>query len=429
MRKILIVGGGASGILVAMNLALNSKKPLSIVIADPRRTLGQGLAYSSQEPSHLLNVPAGRMSALVDNPDHFCQWSGLSTDAFAQRKIYGEYLNSSFEKVKSENSSVEFEHIKDSAISISSVTDSQFTVKFENSANKEFDAVVLAIGHGQPQSNSLIDKFKGEPKVYVDSWREPIASFDGTLLCIGTGLTFIDHALKHLRSNPENTVVGISRTGLLPKPHLPKRAPALEVPALAKASPLAVREFIERSSDWRAAQDGVRHELPEIWHSWSEDQKREFFNTHLRWWNIHRHRLSPEIDVELRAAIENNRIKVLAGELTGIEKSGDQFEITTSSNSSFKADAIVNCLGYQVNGEGALFSSLIQSGNAILGPLGQGLVTNYPKYGVINSGHKVNPGLYALGPILLGERFETTAIPELRVQANEVALELISELR
>jgi uncharacterized NAD(P)/FAD-binding protein YdhS len=43
---------------------------------------------------------------------------------------------------------------------------------------------------------------------------------------------------------------------------------------------------------------------------------------------------------------------------------------------------------------------------------------------VLDAKGRPSPGLFAIGPILVGERFETTAIPEIREQAESVALSL-----
>ena len=85
MKKIAIVGGGASGLLVALNLARKSPENLHITIVEPRNVLGEGIAYSTQDEGHVLNVPAGRMSAFMDQPEHFMQWMGCDKNTFAPR--------------------------------------------------------------------------------------------------------------------------------------------------------------------------------------------------------------------------------------------------------------------------------------------------------------------------------------------------------
>ncbi|HEY8189069.1 MAG TPA: hypothetical protein VIF12_00175, partial [Micavibrio sp.] len=78
---------------------------------------------------------------------------------------------------------------------------------------------------------------------------------------------------------------------------------------------------------------------------------------------------------------------------------------------------VINCTGpdyrRMIAGNPAL-ASLSSQGFVKPGPLGLGIATPDA------------PGLYAIGTILLGEKLETTAVPELRVQAAEIAQRIVS---
>lgn len=424
MKKILIVGGGASGVLVAINIARLTKESISMTIAEPREFLGQGVAYSTEDLGHLLNVPAGRMSALVDQPEHFCNWGSFDSNYFAPRFEYGRYLLETLTTMSKENSDIAIEHLKDSVVEVSHIEDG-FLAIFLKSESRKFDVVVLAIGQGEAIQHQALEALASNPNVINDAWRDCIPEFEGVLACVGTGLTFIDHALSHLRKNPQNSVFGISRNGLVPEPHLPKRAAPLTVPIEARKSPQAMKSFIEESSDWRAAQDGVRHELPDIWFSWQDDMKSEFLNNSLRWWNVRRHRVSPEIHMEFEAALSQGRITIIKDEVELLKDDSDSLLLKTSGGASITANVVVSCLGYGTNYDQNLVKGLLASGLASPGPLGLGISTFYPEHSVINHEGKIVENLFALGSILLGERFETTAIPEIRIQAQAIAKAII----
>ena len=97
--RIVIVGGGCSGMLVAFQLLRKGFRD-SLTIVEPRAELGRGLAYSTTFDGHLLNVPAERMSALPEQPSHFLEWlrgcgfPNAAPGVFAPRRLYGEYLGS-----------------------------------------------------------------------------------------------------------------------------------------------------------------------------------------------------------------------------------------------------------------------------------------------------------------------------------------------
>ncbi|MEE7561269.1 FAD/NAD(P)-binding protein, partial [Xanthomonas sp. Kuri4-2] len=100
---IAIVGGGAAGVLAALQLLRQAVAMLRIVLVEPQSLLAQGVAYSTRRPEHLLNVPAGGMSAFVEVPDDFVDYlrerrccPQLADDAlpqaFVARLHYGAYL-------------------------------------------------------------------------------------------------------------------------------------------------------------------------------------------------------------------------------------------------------------------------------------------------------------------------------------------------
>src|SRR4051812_4453995 len=112
---IVIIGGGVSGALSAHHLR-RLFAHASIIIVDPHSATGLGLAYSTPSLRHLLNVPAGKISALPDQPDHFLNWlranydQNATVDTFAPRAVFGQYI----QWIGSETP--ELEHVRSSVI-------------------------------------------------------------------------------------------------------------------------------------------------------------------------------------------------------------------------------------------------------------------------------------------------------------------------
>ena len=102
MKRITIIGGGASGTLLAVNLIKHSdENPIEINLVEKAGEIGCGGAFSTAQDINLLNVPAAKMGAFTDEVEHFHKWLAendydYAPDDFVPRKIYGEYLREVF---------------------------------------------------------------------------------------------------------------------------------------------------------------------------------------------------------------------------------------------------------------------------------------------------------------------------------------------
>lgn len=426
MRRVLIVGGGASGVLVAANLLRNGDG-LEVIIAEPDSILGRGVAYSTTDPDHLLNVPAGRMSGLVEDPAHLCKWAGVDEGAFIPRRRYLEYLNEllarSIKNVSGRNS-LQHRQVKVTNLVL---TDNRFSATFEGGDTETFDYVVLALGNSESLVPDLFRDLPQNEQVVRDIWRQPFSKRFDEVALIGTGLTFYDAALSILRERPGAKLIGISRNGLLPQPHLGQRAPALPVPESVRSSAAAIREYLDSAGPrWREAQDGIRHDLQEIWYEFPESEKAEFLAQHFRWWNALRHRSAPEIDEAIHAKIDEGRIEIVAADVRAVSMRGQRIQIELGDGSTREVDQIVNCCGNQLVATQGLISELVDSGLLRRGPLGLGVSCDPKTLRLKNGVGDVQENLFGIGPILVGELFETTAIPEIRVEADLIAKEIIA---
>ena len=95
---IAVVGSGFSGVMTAVHLLRGpSSRPVRVLMVNRSGVMARGVAYGTSSPSHLLNVPAGKMSALPDDPGHFLRFaqsldSSITPVSFVRRSIYGAYL-------------------------------------------------------------------------------------------------------------------------------------------------------------------------------------------------------------------------------------------------------------------------------------------------------------------------------------------------
>lgn len=422
-RSIAIVGGGAAGVLVAIHLLRQTSAPIEVTIVERRKRLAEGVAYSTQEAEHLLNVPAIGMSAHSDDPQHFVRWAGCASHEFIARHRFAEYLRNELARLQSNAPASKVHHIQDSATSIST---SPLGVLTENGVAVAADTVILALGNAAPTKPDWWSSI-ATARVIDDPWAHGALDAIGAnneVLCVGTGLTFVDVALTLTRRGCR--VTGVSRHGLLPTVHASPAPPSGEtswVPAgpvesssvPAFASPTAVSRWVRDQSDWRAALTAIRPRTQAIWQSFSEAQQASFLRHARRYWDVHRHRMSIGVADELRLAQCNDKIRVLGG---------DARQLATES----KWDAIILCTGPDDAAllKEAPLESLASEGHVCIGPHGMGIDTVPVTGQVRNHAGQTPHRIYAVGPLRRGTLWESTAIPEIRSEAEKLALHLLA---
>ena len=223
---VLIIGGGASGVLLACHLLRNPASDLQVTLIEKRPEVGRGIAYCTTNPDHLLNVRAANMSAFPDRPDHFWRWLDARDDSrpgtlqtaggpfcFAPRKIYGEYLTSLIAPLQSEaRRPGRLRIIAGECASISQFP-SGIAITLADGSLHQGDFAVLAIGH---------EASAGHSGRCLDPWKAPADAgvvADSRMLLLGTGLTMVDYVLSLSRAGHSGPILAISRRGLLPRGH------------------------------------------------------------------------------------------------------------------------------------------------------------------------------------------------------------------
>src|SRR5215207_9903627 len=97
---IVIIGGGFSGTVTAVHLLRRGFGAAGhLILVNRSGAMARGVAYGTTSDVHVLNVPAGRMSAFDDDPDSFVNYvreRGVTVDGgtFVGRHLYGAYLES-----------------------------------------------------------------------------------------------------------------------------------------------------------------------------------------------------------------------------------------------------------------------------------------------------------------------------------------------
>lgn len=432
-RTIAVIGGGVSGALTAFHLDREGADA-DIVVIDPRPEIGLGLAYSTPSLRHLLNVPAGKISALPSHPDHFLHWLRANFDrsataaTFAPRAIFGRYIRSLFAEartVRQMQSSVEKLELHGAGAMLT----------LEDGRTLYADYVVVATGNFDPAPLPGVEPEAIASGAYVHNAWLPGSlenlDADAAVTLVGTGLTAVDVLLRLRELGHRGPIVAASRHGVFPNRHS-TYAPAdrVAIPKTTAATCVAylraLRAAIAGGMEWRAAIDSLRGTSNDLWLALPHKEQLRFRRHLQRRWDVVRHRMAPHIADVIEAELAAGTLAVREGHLAGVSatKHGAKVILSTAEGTaSFETARVINCTGPSMNYrrvQSALLQSLFGQGIVSAGPLGGGFRTTRSG-AMIDANGRVSEILFNLGPGRLGTLLESIAVPEIREQAVEIA--------
>ncbi|MGE5755495.1 MAG: FAD/NAD(P)-binding protein, partial [Planctomycetaceae bacterium] len=342
-----IVGSGFSGTLVAVNLVrLAEGRPLRVVLFEKRERFARGAAYSTTCPQHLLNVPAGMMSALVDEPDHFLSWlqardPEAHRGTFAPRQVYGAYLEGLLRDAANTPGAT-IELVRDEVVDlVAEGPGPGVRLIGRNGSRLRADQVVLALGNPTPQDPIPgPSRAQGLENYLSIPWED--GALDGldeedSVLLIGSGLTAVDLIVEARAKGHKGPMIVVSRHGLLPFPHaqVPPLPHGLAADGAARTVRSLLRHVRQEASryaseggDWRAIIDSLRPVTQTIWHSFDEGEKARFVRHLSSRWDVHRHRIAPEVARIVDEARRDGQLTVIAGRVLALDERGDRVAVT-----------------------------------------------------------------------------------------------------
>ena len=419
--------------MLALQLARRGVRPLLI---DDSAAGGRGIAYGTRDPAHLLNVPAGKMSAWPQQPADFAGGCGLEPGAFAERRGYGDYLAGQLDEAVAAGT-VAFAHGEVRAARPSTSAGlrpgrTMWELLTDQGMQIETEALALATGNGQPAPFAI----PGRPDsaMVQNPWgaeageRLAEAAREGwPLLLIGTGLTMVDVVLTLDRLGYQGEVTAVSRRGLVPRAHqagpVPLPAPSLgEIPAKLSDAVAWLRAR-GLGVDWRSAVDSLRPVSQALWASWDETTKARFVRHARPWWDVHRHRIAPQAAAVLQRWSGEGRLTVIAGRVAGGDSGMVEIASRRGGSVSIEAGLAINCTGPSerlADSANPLLRQMLGDGLVAPGELGLGVR--------VDDGCRGGEGLWAVGPLTKGRWWEITAVPDIRVQAERAAEAIASDL-
>ncbi|MGN6303619.1 MAG: FAD/NAD(P)-binding protein [Mesorhizobium sp.] len=439
-KSIVIVGGGATGVILAAHLMKIVGDGFRVALIEKREEVGRGLAYSTALPDHRLNVTVERMSAYADDPLHFLQWFRAehpdipsNSQFFAERSEYGRYLSQLFAGLlAAEAGTGRLRRIRGECLHIQPAG-SGLDVQLSDGTSLAAHVVILATGHAPDGLSEL------PMAIRLGSSEDTPVDPQSRVVILGSGLSMIDAWLSLRHRGHVGEVLAISRRGLLPLPHAAKRNPIrLDVADIPLGTELSyfVRWFAELieetervGGDWRDVIDGIRPFNRQIWRDWPATAKRRFLEHTKAWWDIHRHRIPTDIHTKAGKAIESGALKLLAAKVVEARKLDDGSTELSLRRRGTTAVEIIDCSRvYDCSGFAKDISrtsteplrSLFQQGLVRTDPLQISLdVTT--DCAVIDAAGRPSTKLFAAGPLTRGTFFEIDAVPDIRLQAARLA--------
>jgi uncharacterized NAD(P)/FAD-binding protein YdhS len=445
-RRVLVIGGGAAGSTVAARLLRTLPREVcdEVVLIEPAERAGPGAAYSTADPRHQLNVPAGRMSARTGEVGHLVRWMrsecGVPATAstFIDRGSFGRYLADELHAAEHVGGAT-LRHVRDRVVD---VVPSATGIRVRTATGYVLDsaAAVLAVGVPPRAVTWLEDEIRAAGLVTEHPWTfgalDAIPDVDDVLI-IGTGLTMADVATSLDR--PGRRIRAMSRRGLPPRAHVRSRRPTPAAPQVRPDADLEhwVRWFtaaVARSraagEGWRQAVDQLRPVTAQVWRHLDDADRRRFVERYAPMWEAHRHRLSPETAQRVDDLRRSGRLRICSGEVATASIDGRRIRLELVDGRSVTTQHVVVCAGPEYDLRRAadpLLAGLLDDGVACPGPLGLGLATSGDGRLIAGSDDPPAP-LWAIGSLRRGDLYETTAFPEIRAQADSLAESVLAEL-
>lgn len=465
--RVVVIGAGFSGAVTAVQLLRQSRRRLEVVLVDDSTRMARGLAYGTRNAEHVLNVPAGNMSALADDADDFLHFvrrihPSAHAGSFVPRPLYGAYLESLLLAADSAGTppGTTFSRVAGTAVRIDppgAAGDgvSRARVHLGDGRVLDADRIVLALGHQPPAAplddearRLLGDAYIGDPwHLELDRRIAP----DHRVLLIGSGLTALDVIISLAQRGHHGALVCVSRRGLQPLPHRTAnhRPPAVDGAGLVRAMGPGLRQQVRvlrrqiadamrAGGDWRDWIAALRPHMPAWWAALPLADRRRFLRHLQPYWDVVRHRCAPTAHARMQALVEAGQLRFVAARLGPVQVCtagrAAGFEVTLLPRAGgapqhLGVDRIVNCTGPSgriADSASPLVRHLMAAGRLMPDALAIGVAVA-PDGALLDAAGARQPWLRYIGPLLKARDWEAVAVPELRVLAAELARALLDE--
>ncbi len=433
-RHVLVTGGGASGVLMAVHL-LTRDEAIRVTLIEGRHILGCGIAYSTRDSDHLLNTRVHNMSAFPDAPQHFQHWlearpegRGKTPNTFVSRQTYGAYMGDLLTPWQGAGNRLTC--LRRQVLRLEE-TAGGVVAHLDGGARLSGDLAVLATGHAVPGP---------DPEgLVLGAWATvPPTPVGAPVVIVGSGLSMVDQVLSLVKSGHRGPILTVSRRGQMPRSHArstPMAVGRCDVPFGAPVSRLLrwarglAGEAEAQGGTWRDAVDGIRNHAAAIWQAMGLEERARFLRHAVAWWEVHRHRIPAASGDGILDAVARGQLVHRRGAFLRAERAPDGSLRAVirphgqGAEVALPAARIIDCRGIRHDPEAnasPLIADLLARGAARIDPLRLGVeVTDDCR--LVAADGRASDRILAIGPASRAAFWEITAIPDIRAQVAMLA--------
>jgi uncharacterized NAD(P)/FAD-binding protein YdhS len=182
--------------------------------------------------------------------------------------------------------------------------------------------------------------------------------------------------------------------------------------------------------------DSLRPQTQKIWKSFTDHEKELFMSRLRHLWGVARHRIPLHSHDKIQQLRIDGKLHINSGKIIDITELSESitvqyFDKKENGIKVIDVSRIINCTGPETdlaNIDKSFLKNCMLKGILTQDKLKIGIKADTESFQIINSVGKPHPNLYTIGSNLKGELWESTAVNELRGQAEKLAEKLKAKM-
>ncbi|RYE20325.1 MAG: hypothetical protein EOP51_18060, partial [Sphingobacteriales bacterium] len=388
---------------------------------------------------------------VVQTENFVSQDKALIANSFLPRQVYGHYLCTIWEAAKNKAHKKQIKlTVIDSFVTDLKVSNTAVTLLLNNGSEVTTDYCVIASGNQVPRNPRIKNpEFYQSKNYYQNPWKiESVLNTknDKAVLIIGNGLTMVDTVLALLEHGFKGDIFSVSPNGfnILPHRHnglkytklVEELTGNLSLHELFKLVHKHIKSVREFGVSAEPVIDSLRPYTQQIWRSFTDAERKLFMSRFRHLWGVARHRIPLHSHDKIQQLRIDGKLHLYSGKIIDLTETSegirlDFFNKKEKEVQSVYVSRVINCTGPETdvrNMENCFLKNCLINGVITQDNLKLGIKTDTRTFQVIDAAGEKHPNLFTIGANLKGELWESTAVNELRVQAQNLAEQIVAPL-